>query len=266
MAIIIQKPKNVRTLTEPFLNKLSNARDYMASEKYDGQAVVVKVKEGVVTHILNANGQEIVALRDFKQKLNDYHKTKLKLISGTYITEAIKEGCDMYEVSGMLRNKTLQTDVQLMIHDYIKDGHNDRARVRFNHVRNIKPCAFYKPVRYTFTSSLLEADSFHQMIKDEGGEGVVYKDPNSLFNAGARNNDLMKRKNYIKVTAKVLKHIPGLGYGAYSVELENGVQCKVSGISKKLLETTSVGDKVMLEGMYITKAGRLREPKFYACK
>ena len=263
MTIIIQKPKNVRTLTKPYLIKLSNAHEYMASEKYDGQAVVLKVSKGVVTNILNADGKEIVALSDFKKKLNAYHSTKIKLINGLYIAEAIKEGCDMYEVSGKLRSKTAQTDVQLMIHDYIADGRKDTARIRFNHVRNIKPCAFYKPVRYTFTSSLLESDAFFQMIKAEGGEGVVYKDPNSLFEAGARNNNLMKRKNYIKVSAKILKHIPGLGYGAYVVELENGVSCKVSGISKVLKETTTIGDKVMLEGMHITRAGRLREPKFY---
>jgi DNA ligase 1 len=74
--------------------------------------------------------------------------------------------------------------------------------------------------------SIAQLNKFHDNITSEGGEGVMIKNPDSMY-VGKRTKDLLKLKKFYDTEVKIVGYKPGEGkydgmLGAYYCEMVNG--------------------------------------------
>jgi len=109
---------------------------------------------------------------------------------------------------------------------------------------------------------------FLKEIESKGGEGVVVRDPNSLYIA-KRTNKALKVKTFYDTECKVIKHIQGHGkfkgmLGSVECKLENGTLFKIgSGFTnKQRINPPPIGSIVTFKYKEFTKYGKPRFPVF----
>lgn len=105
-------------------------------------------------------------------------------------------------------------------------------------------------------------------IESIGGEGLMLRQPGSLYEAG-RSTSLLKVKSFHDAEARVIEHLPGSGkhkgrMGALLVELPDGIQFSVgTGFSDALRENPPPpGSLITFRYQELTDRGAPRFPSF----
>jgi len=114
-------------------------------------------------------------------------------------------------------------------------------------------------------------DQLRQQLKevvDNGGEGLMLRQPRSLYEAG-RSPTLLKVKTFHDAEARVIEHLPGAGrhkgrLGALLVELPNGTRFSVgTGFSDaQRASPPPVGSTITFRYQELTDGGVPRFPSF----
>jgi DNA ligase-1 len=109
-------------------------------------------------------------------------------------------------------------------------------------------------------------------VEAMGGEGLMLRQPNSMYEAG-RSRTLLKVKTFKDAEATVTAHEPGKGkhegrMGALLCEMPDGTIFKVgTGFTDKQRENPpSIGSKITYKYQELTKAGVPRFPAFVAAR
>jgi DNA ligase-1 len=105
-------------------------------------------------------------------------------------------------------------------------------------------------------------------IESMGGEGLMLRQPGSLYEAG-RSHTLLKVKRFQDTEARVIKHLPGAGrhkgrLGALLVELAGGTRFSVgTGFSDAQRENPpAIGSVITFRFQELTDGGVPRFPSF----
>lgn len=105
-------------------------------------------------------------------------------------------------------------------------------------------------------------------VESLGGEGLMLRDPESMYRAG-RNSTLLKVKTFHDAEATVIEHLPGEGrhkgrLGALLVKLEDGTEFSVgTGFSDKEREDPpTLGSRITYRFQELSSGGVPRFPSF----
>lgn len=257
----------------------------LASEKLDG-VFAFAVVQGTDVHIFSRTGEEFKSLEHLKPELWELHG-----MCGyeVFIFECYAKGVPQPTISGWCRDtKKQHTEVDAYIHDGMtweefknpedSVGYVDRVHVIIDNYFKSFPDTFhhlyYCPQHSIYDSEALEA--YARMIWAAGGEGVVARPINSVYEPGKRNAGMVKLKKGVSFDLKVVSLEEGTGkyrnhVGKLVCADRNGKIIKVgSGLTdeqrkrwwSEFFYDEIVGKIVQVDAMAVSTKGVLREPRF----
>lgn len=274
----IQKAKHL--FLEMDKKKPSIDSQYMMFEKHDGWFGYLDFPSCIIHSRAH---REIPAVTELS---NLIRKNKPD-VRGRLIFEIMIDGLEIdsfHELNGILNRKSEQADgAYLRVHDFIQD---------FNF------CKMNQAKRYAFAGELVgrlglpqvtlsqnlgisnNPNEWHAMaekIQSSGGEGLILKDINALYEPDKRISTLMKIKEEVTVEMLVTKVIEGLGdHSGQAGKLvckdetgqlhEVGMGCMGHHERRDILVNPSLilGSVVEIKAMKKLKDGKYREPRFKA--
>ena len=121
--------------------------------------------------------------------------------------------------------------------------------------------------------SLEEAMKLTEFVWKQGGEGGILRNPNSVYQGGKRNQDIIKIKQGVSYDLKVIDTYEGKGkykgtLGGLICQWKNGETIRISGMTdsqRKLWWENPeliIGQIVQVDAMTESSKGKLREPRF----
>lgn len=123
-------------------------------------------------------------------------------------------------------------------------------------------------VEHVLCEGLSHLQSQLKKVEKKGGEGIMLREPGSVYEAG-RSPTLLKVKSFLDAEATVLAHQPGQGkfeglMGALVVELADGTQFSVgTGFSDyERANPPAVGSVITFRYQELSKSGVPRFPSF----
>lgn len=108
-------------------------------------------------------------------------------------------------------------------------------------------------------------------VEAKGGEGLMLRQPKSLYDIG-KSNTLLKVKNFIDDEARILGYNKGSGknkgmVGSYACELRSGAKFDVNaGTNKLRRDPPPIGSIITVHYKELTKDGIPREPTFHGVR
>ncbi len=133
---------------------------------------------------------------------------------------------------------------------------------------NNHPAAHIRVIEQTPCKSKAHLAEFLNAIESKGGEGVVLRDPNALYEDG-RNDTFLKVKSFQDAEAKIIGYKAGQGkyegmVGSLHVVLQNGVTFFIgSGLSDALRKNPpKIGTFITFKYCGFTKNGKPKFPSF----
>ena len=143
------------------------------------------------------------------------------------------------EVSGIVRtqipNDANWQKIHLMLFDM--PNHKGSFKQRLEAMKILVEKSHSKYLKVIEQSKVPDQKSLMELLQKvvrQGGEGLMLHNEDAIYQANARNNDLLKLKTYQDEEAKVLAVIEGKGkyqkmMGAILVENEEGIKFKIGG-------------------------------------
>lgn len=249
-------------------------------EKIDGVYCIAYLMDNVVC-IFSSTGREYLSMEHLKPELLDLMvKTETVFcIFETYIPNTSQE-----IISGHCRDEKKQhTELIGMVHDLLTMneylGLDNTSYVnRLGRVDVELTSYKYLKIPYTrvaFNFEFIE-QTYNSIIQD-GGEGLVIKNPRAPYSKGKRNYDLIKKKRVETYDCEVIDIVEGDGkydgmVGALLC-VYKGKQFTVgSGLNdeqrKEWYENPKliIGHIAEIKAMKVTKNGVLREPVFVSVR
>lgn len=250
----------------------------LTSEKFDGVFVIAYCHAYGVT-LYSRTGEIYTSMKHIEEDLefimNEGHHI---------IFEAYVEGLDQPTISGMARNKKKQfPELKAYCHDhlYLDEFINGGTRPfveRLKYLYDLLAIPTNLPslqyVNHTMINSWEHLDECAKVMWSLGAEGVVAKNPDGLYNPGARTEDNMKVKESKTYDLEILGVEEGLGknlgrLGALVLKFRNGVQVSVGSGMTDAERTLWFNDPSLIIGkiaeikcMKDSTKGDLREATF----
>lgn len=249
-------------------------------EKIDGVYCIAYLMDNVV-RIFSSTGREYLSMEHLKPELHDL---MVKTETVFCIFEAYIPNTSQEIISGHCRDEKKQhTELIGMVHDLLtmneylgldNTTYTDRLHRIVNEVRS------YKYLDYPNTLGAVGfgfIETMYKRIVDDGGEGLVIKNPNAPYSKGKRNCDLIKLKRVETYDCEVIDIVEGDGkydgmVGALLC-VYKGKQFTVgSGLNdeqrKEWYENPKliIGHIAEIKAMKVTKNGVLREPVFVSVR
>lgn len=257
----------------------------LASEKLDG-VFAFAVIQGTEVHIFSRTGKEYKSLEHLKPELWDLFN-----VCGyeVFIFECYAKGVPQPTISGWCRDtKKQHLEVDAYIHDgmtweefknpecsvgyslrqsFIRDAFGNVNEGVFNHIHCIRQ-------EYIYGESKLK--KMTKEIWAAGGEGVVARPVDSIYQPGKRNAGMVKLKKGVSFDLKVVSLEEGTGkyknhVGKLVCADRKGKVIKVgSGLTdeerkrwwSEFFYDEIVGKIVQVDTMAVSAKGVLREPRF----
>lgn len=257
------------------LKDLDDYDGYLVSEKYDGvycRAVLVERQ----VHILSRTGKEYTSLSHLKPPLKEI--LNFLPASCFIIFEAYIPNTPFNIISGHCRDtKNQHPDVIAIIHDVVNSDELDVPyRFRYKTLVYLQADIHNKSIRFikNIAGNPNVIRDFAFRVWNNGGEGLVLRNPMSPYSPGKRNKDMVKLKQNVTFDLKVVDVFEGKGkykdnLGGLICEDSQGVQvCVGSGLTDDQRVTwwkdTSliIGLIVEVKAMKVSAKGSLREPRF----
>jgi hypothetical protein len=249
----------------------------MASEKKDG-VFAFGLPDG---RIFSRTGKECFSLPHISYSLRKASKEALSIGFRTHVIlfEVIVPGWSVESISGAFRRQSEQfTDAQAWIHDAIPylDFRVGSCNVKYKHrecIAEAYATFMGRPFAKQFIVDHEEAArSCAEARIAAGQEGLILRDPDGTWTAGARNEYLVKIKQDETFDLKVIGIQPGGGkykstLGTLTVRFDGGTQ-NISGMSDEQRDAwwecpELILDKIVeVECMCVTTYGKMREPRF----
>ncbi|MDT8900634.1 hypothetical protein [Anaeroselena agilis] len=274
-ALDFNKVKHPERLTFPRL----------ASEKIDGVFCLAHRHEGDVT-IYSRTGEVYTSMRHIEEALKDILED-----GEIVIFEACGPmGTPQPVVSGWCRDtKEQHPELMAGCHDYIyikEFLHGGHVLYHRRHAI-LKACVdnwrAFKATKATYWTlfciaqkpvvSLDEAKAYAEEIWAGGGEGVVLRNPDAVYQPGKRNDDIIKIKKGVSYDLEVVGLKEGKGkykdtLGTLVCRWKDGKTIEISGMTDEQRRWwwkyphMIVGKVVQVDAMCESSKGLLREPRF----
>lgn len=259
-------------------------KPYLMFEKHDGWYGYMEL--GKETSIMSRANRAIPSVQHLADLIND--QAKLHKLHGRLIFEImIEDVTEFKDLNGIL-NRTkhdFKADgAYLRVHDYIPElGKSMNCWQRWclaNEVVKLLNISSVRKANFLgSTNNLAEgfAEIIAQRVWDSGGEGIILKRADAVYQEGKRNADLMKIKLETTVDLLVISLVRGEGkyantLGALRCVDSKGTVHTISGMSDQQRydwwNTPSlIVDRVVeVQAMCWLDNGSLREPRFKAIR
>ncbi len=225
--------------------------------------------------IFSRTGEEVKSLRHIEEEL-----AKLSYMNCVLIFEVYRNGWPVNKISGAFRRQSEQfTEAVAYVHDcipyedFVKGVCSIPYRERTRRVQFLSNATFLKRVYGIPIVNQEHAYEYAEGLIREGSEGLVLKDPNGTWKAGARNEMMTKIKQELSYDLLVIGMEEGRGkyentLGKLVCRWTDDRVVKVSGMTDAQRERwwnapeTIEGCIVKVDAMCLTPDGMLREPRF----
>jgi ATP-dependent DNA ligase len=263
----------------------STGHEYMVTEKKDGWYGYYDSTDG---HIRSRAMRIIPSLemvsRHLKSQVQDIVELRGQFRIIFEITHATVE--DFYTLNGMLNSHAVldPSEIVLYAHDLLlEDNPTETASERYNNLYHLASkyspsCVWDTPVLevanlITTTKYQDTWQALAETVWASGGEGVILKRADSVYESGKRNANLLKIKEEVTLDLLVIGVTEGKDafsgmVGALIVRDKSGREHHVSGMSIAQREQwwacqlDIVGSIVEVKAMKVNKDGSLREARF----
>lgn len=248
----------------------------IVQEKYDGVYCIAIWRDGKV-HIFSRTGKEYVSLNHLKEELDIFMcEANRPLV----IFEAYAYGVDQPTISGWCRDEQNQhPEIVAIVHDCLTMGEYygiAKTSYRDRYCDREILCSY----DYLIFPDCIEVNDaicifeLATQVWQEGGEGVIIKNPDAPYARGKRNYDLMKLKQSVTYDLEVIGVEEGQGKyegiaGTLVLRWKNGQSIRVgSGLTdaerKAFWEDKDsiIGKIVEVKAMKESTEGVLREPRY----
>jgi ATP-dependent DNA ligase len=275
----IQKAKHLYLELDKKKPVINNS---MMFEKHDGWFGYLDFPSCVIH---SRQLREIPAVKELSDLIRQ-HRPDVK---GRLIFEIMIEGYEVdrfHELNGILNRKFEQAeDVYLMVHDFIPNFQlcTMPAYRRYEFAQEIVARIGLPEVRMSpilgVSNNPDEWQAMAQKVQSRGGEGLILKDINALYEAGKRIPTLMKIKEEVTVEMLVKGVVEGQGdhegmvgklrcLDEKGVIHEVGAGCMTHKERTKYFQEPSeiIGSVVEIKAMKKLKDGKYREPRFKAIR
>ena len=217
---IVKKPEKL-ILAENYSDEM-NVINWFMSEKIDG---IRAYWDG--DRLWSRTGKEINVPESFiinfpkKVTLDGelFLRPEIKLKSNTSLFS---------EVCSITRKKIPIEDEWLKICFYVFDTVDKKLNFinRLKIIENLPKNKNIVILKQHKIKNISELKKFHDIIRSEGGEGVMIKNPRGLY-IGRRSKDLLKLKHFYDTEVKIISYKPGTGkyvgmLGGYNCKMVNG--------------------------------------------
>ena len=273
---LVQKVKNLSDVPSSKLTW-----PMMMTEKIDGvYCIVIKYNDDV--GIFSRTGERYTSMKHIESVM------MRNLDEGeVVIFEAYEPGKPQNIISGHCRDtKNQWTSIIPYCHQYMKLSEfiegvgTTTAAESYEILGRIVWNTFMQRIESWNMYSLEQTMGFVREIWAKGGEGVVLRNPQGIFRAGKKTNDMIRIKRKITYDLEVLDVIegrPGTKYvgmvGKLVLKFKDGKTVKVgSGLSDKQRSewwnnrSLIIGKVVEVEAMKDSSKGVLREPRYLAIR
>lgn len=248
----------------------------IVQEKYDGVYCIACWRDGKV-HIFSRTGKEYLSLNHLKDELMTFMREVGRPL---VIFEAYAYGVDQPTISGWCRDEQNQhPDIVAIVHDCLTiDEYFGKVKTSYTH-RFSDMLVFCQYDYLVFPDCIDAHDTIMiwelaTQVWNDGGEGVIIRNPNAPYARGKRNNDLMKLKQSISYDLEVVDVAEGQGKyegmtGKLILRWKNGKTISVgSGLTDKERKAfwedkdSILGKIVEVTAMKESTEGVLREPRY----
>lgn len=246
--------QNIVTLAHPWDETKHPVKGYYMSEKLDGMRAVW---DG--THLLSRNNLPIHAPQFWLDAL-----PKNKTLDG----ELYLGRSNFQKVVSVCRRISPDPDDWIKIAYMVFDV-NDGIGLPWIDRFRVDCAAPVIPVPHFQVHSLEQMTEFYNSIVENGGEGIMLRNPNSVYEVG-RSWNLLKVKPEHRMEATVIGYEPGLGkytgmLGALRVQAGDQIFCVGSGLTD--LDRTDkyrpkIGEQVNILYSCLTDSGCPRFPRY----
>lgn len=175
---------------------------------------------------------------------------------------------DFENISSIVRDKTPSEKWNEITH-YIFEVPNAKGTL-FQRLEKVKSyeSKYIKIVPQIKIKSKYHLEQFLNQIEQKDGEGVVVRDPNTLY-INKRTSKALKVKSFKDTECEVIGYTKGKGkfkgmVGAVKCKLENGIEFKIgSGLTNKTRKNPpNIGDIITFKYQELTKYGKPRFPVY----
>jgi len=273
----MQKAKHLHLELEKVTPNIHH--DYMITEKVDGWYVEAEYSFGEGwKRIVSSSGRYIPSMETVaREVLNDkvvapFSHTKL-------IMEAYIPDTKFHILNGIFNRSTgnyKAEDVHFIVHDCVSLDNKEAlpALDRFNMISKLNlPSRFDRAELLAISNNQAIWRRYFDLVVSRGGEGIILKQADGLYQPGKRNSSLLKLKELIEADLLCTELYYTIGEkGNSNMNLilvsKAGVETTVRVAKHEDIEeferdnTSVVGQVVKIKAMKRLEGGKFREPRF----
>jgi DNA ligase-1 len=267
--MLAHKFSHKKHVITPTNKRQVSIKDWMIFEKLDGVRAVYK--EG---KLYSRYGNEFFVPARFIKKIEDnFLIDKTDILDGELISnKGFQYTTSVVRDQSKKATMNFWKDITFTVFDLISYDKKEKFIDRYMDLAMSCIVTSDKNVNYLkklgTVQKIEDVTSFHNYIKNSGGEGLMLRNPNGLYTVG-RSWDLLKVKEFMDEEATVIGYIPGEGrnenrIGGVQCEFSNGIKfdCGTGFTDKDRANPPKIGSKITVRFFELTNDGKPRFPVY----